>query len=151
MATSGRKLLSEDSDLSKLFSLATLITPNIPEAEFLSGMEIKNLDDAVNSGSFLQKKYNVNVLIKGGHSKSKADDVLVSAENTYIISGNTVETSNHHGTGCTLSSAIACNLANGDSLIKSIEKAKKYLEGALINSSCFDWDNAPLNHCYQIL
>lgn len=152
ISTSGHSLISDDAKevlVNKLFPLATLITPNIPEAECLSDMKIRNFSDAITSANCIYKKFKVNVLLKGGHSSSKADDILVHNGNQIIIHGNIINSDNTHGTGCTLSSAIACNLASGNSLEICIKNAKKYLENAMSTGLNLGKGNGPLNHCVK--
>lgn len=152
ISTSGCSLISDEAKevlKSKLFPLAVLITPNIPEAEELSGIKIKNYDDIIRSGKIIYEKTGVNVLVKGGHGISKADDVLVCGEKCITIHGNIIDTQNTHGTGCTLSSAIACNLAVGYSFEKCICNAKKYLENAMNTGLNLGKGNGPLNHCVK--
>lgn len=153
ISTSGCPLISEEAKkilVNELFPLAVLITPNIPEAEELSGIKIKNSCDSLKAGKIIYEKTRVNVLVKGGHGISKADDVLVCGEKCVTIHGNIIDTQNNHGTGCTLSSAIACNLAMGYSLEKCICNAKKYLENAMNTGLNLGKGNGPLNHCVKI-
>ena len=134
IASSGSRLISEDAvDALKenLLPLAALLTPNIPEAEVLSGIEIKTTDDMIAAAGRISDKYSVAVLCKGGHRLNDADDLLYHAGSYQWFIGKRIENPNTHGTGCTLSSAIASNLAKGYDLITAIEKAKAYLSGAL--------------------
>lgn len=150
ISTSGYSLISEEAKKilkSRLFPLATLITPNIPEAEEISGMKINNIEDILNAGNYIYKNSGVNVLIKGGHGISKADDVLISEKICKIIHGNIIDTENTHGTGCTLSSAIACNLALNYSIEESVINSKNYLELAMSTNLDLGKGNGPLNHC----
>lgn len=152
ISTSGCPLISEEAKkvlISRIFPLAVLITPNIPEAEELSGIKIKNYNDIIRAGKIIYEKTNVNVLVKGGHGISKADDILVCGENFITIHGNIIDTQNTHGTGCTLSSAIACNLAMGYSPEKCIRNAKIYLENAMKTGLNLGKGNGPLNHCVK--
>jgi len=153
ISTSGYSLISDDAEkllMTELFPCATLITPNIPEAEKISGMKIDNIQDAVKAGRYICHKCGANVLIKGGHGIFSPDDVLVSREKICIIHGNHIDTKNTHGTGCTLSSAIACSLATGFCLEKCIENAKKYLEKAMSTGLDLGFGNGPLNHCVDL-
>lgn len=150
ISTSGCPLISDGAKnllVKELFPLSKIITPNIPEAEELSGIKIENQEDILRAGKIIYENSKTNILIKGGHGENKADDVLVSGEKIIIINGNVINTHNTHGTGCTLSSAIACNLALGYSLEKSILNAKKYLEKAMNTGLDLGKGNGPLNHC----
>ena len=154
ISTSGCSLISDEAKevlKSKLFPLATLITPNIPEAEELSGIKIKSHEDFINAGLAIHQKTGTNVLLKGGHGSSKAYDLLIYGNDFIMIHGNAVDTENTHGTGCTLSSAIACNLADGFSLEKSVRNSKRYLENAMKTGLNLGKGNGPLNHCAEIL
>lgn len=153
VATSGSPLLKEDAVsalVTKLIPCADIITPNIPEAEVLSGRSITSLEDMKGAAEELYKKYGCAVLIKGGHSCEEATDVLRSKEGMHIFKGERIDTANSHGTGCTLSSAIACNIAAGNSLEQSVRNAKEYLTGALKYGLNLGKGNGPVNHCYKI-
>ncbi len=153
ISTSGCSLISEEAKkilVNELFPLAVLITPNIPEAEELSGIKIKNYNDIIRAGKIIYEKTNVNVLVKGGHGISKADDLLFFNNNYIKIKGNIIDTENTHGTGCTLSSAVACNLAMGYPLEMCIKNAKTYLENAMKTGLNLGKGNGPLNHCVKI-
>ena len=153
IATSGSKLLSDDaidSVKKDLLSLATVITPNILEAEELSGIKINNEEDMEKAGKKLVEKYGVAALVKGGHSVNDANDVLVTKEKVTWFKGKRIENDNTHGTGCTLSSAIATYLSQGNSLEKSIELAKDYLSEALSDMLDLGKGRGPMNHGYKI-
>ena len=115
----------------ELFPLAQLVTPNIPEAELLSGRTIADRNDMELAAEHIGKAYGCAVLLKGGHSVQDADDLLYADGRTEWFAGKRIDTSNTHGTGCTLSSAIASNLAKGFSLRESVKRSKEYLSGAL--------------------
>ena len=153
VATSGAKLL-EDSAISelkaKLIPLAALITPNIPETEVLSGRKIQQKKDMENAAKDIYETYGCKVLCKGGHGFSGADDVLCDETGIHWFQGKRIENSNTHGTGCTLSSAIAANLAKGNSMIQSIELAKEYLSGALSAMLDLGKGSGPLHHAYKV-
>ncbi len=154
VASSG-SALSSDSALeilkTKLIPLSELVTPNIPEAEMLSGMEIKNKSDMEKAAEYIGKTYKCNVLCKGGHSISDADDLLYSAENGFKwFYGNRSSNANTHGTGCTLSSAIASNLAKGFSLEQSVQRAKEYITDALNAMLDLGKGSGPLNHAFEL-
>ncbi|MGN0428083.1 MAG: bifunctional hydroxymethylpyrimidine kinase/phosphomethylpyrimidine kinase [Agathobacter sp.] len=154
VATSGAKLISDEAigTLKKeLLPLATVITPNIPEAEVLSGMSIKTEKDMVTASQFICKTYGCSVLCKGGHSINDANDLLVETNgNTQWFNGKRINNSNTHGTGCTLSSAIASNLAKGYSLSDSVLYAKNYISGALSAMLDLGKGSGPMNHAFSI-
>ena len=130
VATSGAKLISDDaiSTLKEyLIPLATVITPNIPEAEVLSEMEIHNEEEMIKAAAVISEKYDCAVLCKGGHSINDANDLLYRNGEYKWFYGKRINNPNTHGTGCTLSSAIASNLAKGRDLDTSVEKAKEYI------------------------
>ena len=134
VSTSGSRLLKEDAVntlVEKLIPLATVITPNIPEAEILSGMEIKSEGDIEKAAKLIGDKNKVAVLLKGGHSVSTANDLLYEAGTFTWFNGERIDNDNTHGTGCTLSSAIASNLAKGFDLKEAVNCAKAYISGAL--------------------
>lgn len=153
ISTSGSKLLNEDAIevvIKKLLPAANIITPNIPEAEVLSGMEIRTLADMLKSAEIISRMLSGSVLIKGGHLKSSADDLIFHDNEAIWIRGERVSNSNTHGTGCTLSSAIACNLAKGYSIKESVINAKAYITGALMANLNFGNGSGPLNHVFNI-
>ena len=133
VATSGAKLISDDAiDTLKqeLFSLADVLTPNIPEAEVLTGRTISNAEEMIDAAKMISETYNCAVLCKGGHTTNDANDLLY-VNNTYRwFYGKRIQNPNTHGTGCTLSSAIASNLAKGFDLETSVCRAKDYISGA---------------------
>ena len=135
VATSGAKLISDDAIgtlKTKLLPLATVITPNIPEAEVLSGMEIKTEADMEKAAEIICKTFGCAVLLKGGHQLNDANDLLWQKDKEPVwFHGKRIDNPNTHGTGCTLSSAIASNLAKGRSLETSVQYAKNYISGAL--------------------
>ncbi|WDV45711.1 bifunctional hydroxymethylpyrimidine kinase/phosphomethylpyrimidine kinase [Clostridiaceae bacterium M8S5] len=153
ISTSGSKLLSDDAIKSltnSLLPIADVITPNIPEAECLCGFEIKSKEDMINSAVKISEKGIKNILIKGGHSKDSADDLFYSDGDINWFKARRINNTNTHGTGCTLSSAIACNLAKGMSIYDSISKAKEYITGALEDGLDLGNGNGPLNHCFAL-
>ncbi|MCD7799715.1 MAG: bifunctional hydroxymethylpyrimidine kinase/phosphomethylpyrimidine kinase [Ruminococcus sp.] len=135
VSTSGNRLISEsaiDTLKNDLIPLATVITPNVPEAEVLSNMDIKSKDDMVISAKRISKYYRGNILIKGGHLVSCADDLLYTSNGDIIwFESVKIDNSNTHGTGCTLSSAIASYLSRGKSIQDSIQSAKEYITRAI--------------------
>ncbi len=153
VTTSGFKLMADDviEDLKLyLLPLADIITPNIPEAEILSEMKIYNKDDMEKAAQFIGRKYDVTVLLKGGHSVNDANDLYWENERIKWIKGIRIENDNTHGTGCTLSSAIASNLAKNYTMEQSIVKAKKYISGALNAKLNLGNASGPLDHGYFI-
>jgi hydroxymethylpyrimidine/phosphomethylpyrimidine kinase len=153
ISTSGSRLLNEeamDSLLTNLMPLATLITPNIPEAEAISGMKINSKEDMQNAAVKIAQSYSGNILIKGGHLPASADDLLYLDGEFIWFSGERIDNPNTHGTGCTLSSSIACNLAAGADMKTSIQLSKNYLTGALKNDLNLGKGSGPLNHMYQL-
>lgn len=153
VSTSGSRLIDEDAIetlTEELFPLATLVTPNIPEAEILSGKGIKNSDDMLAAAEIINKKYGCAVLIKGGHSVNDANDMLYSGEKVDLFNGRKIDNPNTHGTGCTLSSAIAANLAKGYSLPDSVRKAKEYISGALAAMLDLGKGSGPMNHAFNL-
>lgn len=138
VATSGAVLLEKEAIQSykeKLIPLSTLITPNIPEAEVLSGLSIKNEEDMKKAARALMDLGPRAVLVKGGHSVEDARDILYDGKEFHVFSGKRISTENTHGTGCTLSSAIAAGLAKGLSLVGAVGEAKKYMEGAIAKAA----------------
>lgn len=153
VSTSGSKLLSDEAQntlISKLLPLGTVITPNIPEAEVLCGFSINNEEEMVKAAKEISKFYSGAILIKGGHLINDAIDLLYEDGNIHWYSERRINNPNTHGTGCTLSSAIACNLANGKSLDESIKNAKSYLTGALEAMLDLGKGAGPLDHMYRI-
>ena len=153
VSTSGSKLLADDAiDVlcSKLLPLATVITPNIPEAQVLSGMEIKNEDDMIKAAAKINKEYGCAVLCKGGHSINDANDLLYKDGEYTWFKGKRINNPNTHGTGCTLSSAIASNLAKGNDLNTSVKKAKNYISLALADGLDLGKGSGPMNHAFAI-
>ncbi|MHB8128029.1 MAG: bifunctional hydroxymethylpyrimidine kinase/phosphomethylpyrimidine kinase [Mobilitalea sp.] len=153
ISTSGSKLLAEDAAVTlieKLIPIATIITPNIPEAEVLSGMKIIKVEDMITAAEKIARKYNGAILIKGGHSLNDANDLLFQDGKVEWFYGERIDNPNTHGTGCTLSSAIACNLAMGHSLFDSVSNAKKYISGALKSNLNLGKGSGPLDHTFAI-
>lgn len=148
VSTSGFNLIQNDalSALKKLFPLASLITPNISETEIISNTKIKSKSDMENAAKIIFNDFKTPVLVKGGHSLCDADDFLYSKNGGKWFYGKRIKTENTHGTGCTLSSAIASNLSKGFTLEKSIKNAKKYLTGALKKGLNLGKGSGPLMH-----
>ncbi len=153
VSSSGRRLLSEDAVsvlTRRILPRAALVTPNIPEAEVLSGTTIACRADMEHAARALQRTLGCAVLVKGGHAAGGADDVLCDGDALQWFCGARVENSNTHGTGCTLSSAIACALGQGHTLSESIDAAKRYLTGALRAGLDLGRGNGPLDHLYAM-
>lgn len=154
VATSGARLISEDAIdalKSELLPLAAVITPNIPETEVLAGMEVKTTEDMLLASKNISLQYGCNVLCKGGHKLNDANDLLYKADGSYIwFRGERIANENTHGTGCTLSSAIASNLAKGFSLEESVKYAKKYISGALMAMLNLGKGSGPMNHAFAL-
>ena len=151
VATSGAVLLKEeamDSLINRLIPLADVITPNIPEGEILAGMKIENEDDMKKAAEIIGEKYNCAVLLKGGHKVNDANDLLYRKGNFKWFISERIDNNNTHGTGCTLSSAIAANLAKGEDLNQAIKNAKEYLTGALRAGLNLGKGSGPLMHNY---
>lgn len=153
VATSGAKLISDDAiDTLKqeLFSLADVLTPNIPEAEVLTGRTISNAEEMIDAAKMISETYNCAVLCKGGHTINDANDLLY-VNNTYRwFYGKRIQNPNTHGTGCTLSSAIASNLAKGFDLETSVRRAKDYISGALSAMLDLGKGSGPMDHGFAI-
>ena len=153
VSTSGSKLLKDDAAdalVTELIPLAGLITPNIPEAEVLTGIQIHSAEDMVSAAERLAEKYLGAVLIKGGHGKNTANDLLYETGKSSWFYGERIDNPNTHGTGCTLSSAIASNLAKGYDMENSIRKAKGYLTEALKAGLDLGRGDGPLMHNYVL-
>jgi len=152
VATSGSNLIANDAVKTladHLIPLADLITPNIPEAEVLADTKISSCDDMLTAAKLLHNTYGCAVLLKGGHNKKNADDLLYTNGRASWLSCERIDNPNTHGTGCTLSSAIASNLAKGYNLYDSVSRAKEYITGAL--SAMLDLGNGsgPVNHMFS--
>lgn len=153
VATSGSRLMKTDALTvltDRLLPLACLVTPNIPEAEVLSGMEIKGEKDMHIAAEKIGKMYGCAVLLKGGHRVNDANDLLFSDGEFYLFKGERIDNPNTHGTGCTLSSAIAANLAKGFYLNESVKRAKKYISGALAAMLDLGKGSGPMNHAFDL-
>ena len=151
VATSGAKLIADDAIISlkkELLPLATIITPNIPEAEVLSEIKIHNSSDMEKAAKIIFEKFGCSVLLKGGHNLNDANDFLLTSTDEVWFSGKRIDNPNTHGTGCTLSSAIASNLAKGFSIKESVQNAKTYISGALSAMLDLGKGSGPLNHAF---
>lgn len=153
VATSGSRLMQEESvQVMKevLFPLASVITPNLPEAEVLWGHPIVTERDMVQAAGEIGRNCGTSVLIKGGHQRNEANDYLWQEEGGQWFRGKRIENPNTHGTGCTLSSAVASNLAIGYSLPEAVERAKDYLSGALAAMLDLGKGSGPMNHSFRL-
>lgn len=154
VATSGAKLICDDAMETlkkKLLTLATVITPNIPEGEVLAGMKITSKEDMVTAAEKISNTYGCSVLLKGGHSLNDANDLLVEQGKEPVwFMGRRIANTNTHGTGCTLSSAIASNLAKGKSLEEAVKGAKNYIAGALAAGLDLGKGSGPMDHGFDI-
>ena len=153
VATSGAKLLRDDAIqalTSQLLPLATVLTPNIPEAEILSGLTITDAAGMEAAARTISQRYGCAVLCKGGHQINDADDLLWRSGCGKWFRGKRIANPNTHGTGCTLSSAIAANLAKGYDLDRSVERAKAYISGALAAMLDLGRGSGPMNHMFDL-
>ena len=152
-ATSGAKLLKSEALTAltqKLLPLAELCTPNIPEAEILSEICINSAENMLAAAKIISERYGCAVLCKGGHAMNDANDLLWKNGETVWFHGERIETPNTHGTGCTLSSAIASNLAKGQPLHQAVENAKAYISGVLAAMLDLGNGSGPLNHAFDM-
>ena len=153
VATSGSALMKNDAVqtlIDELLPLAALVTPNIPEAEVLSGLTIKTKEDMMTAAKHIGDAYHCSVLLKGGHSISDANDLLYAGGELQWFEGKRINNPNTHGTGCTLSSAIASNLAKGFTLSESVQRAKDYISGALAAMLDLGKGSGPMNHAFDL-
>ena len=153
VATSGDRLISEeavDALKAELLPLATVLTPHSPEAEVLSGMTSHGPEDMERAARSISERYGCAVLCKGGHDLNDANDLLWRSGEAKWFYGRRIDNPNTHGTGCTLSSAIASNLAKGYDLDTSVERAKTYLSGALASMLDLGQGKGPLDHLFNL-
>lgn len=153
VATSGAKLISDDAIdalKEKLLPMATVLTPNIPEAEVLSGMKVESPEDMIAAAKKISEEYHCAVLCKGGHQLNDANDLLYRAGSFRWFVGKRIDNPNTHGTGCTLSSAIAANLAKGFDLDTAVERGKAYISGALAAMLNLGAGSGPMNHAFDL-
>jgi hydroxymethylpyrimidine/phosphomethylpyrimidine kinase len=154
ISTSGSKLLQDDAIhmlTTKLMPLATIITPNIQEAECLCGLKIHSKEEMQKAAVEISRYFCTNILIKGGHLEDCSDDLLYGNGEFHWFVQSRINNPNTHGTGCTLSSAIACNLANNYDVKTSIKVAKEYITGALKANLNLGNGSGPLNHCWNLV
>ena len=152
-ATSGSALMKTNAvaTLTKeLLPIATLVTPNIPEAQVLSELAIKTKNDMQKAAKVIGDAHNCAVLLKGGHNINDANDLLYENGKYQWFEGKRIDNSNTHGTGCTLSSAIASNLAKGFTLSESVQRAKEYISGALLAQLDLGQGSGPMMHNFDL-
>ena len=153
VATSGARLITEDAVdtlVNELIPLADIITPNIPETEVLADMKINTAEDMETAARLISEQYHCAVLCKGGHSLNDANDLLWHDGTGEWFSGKRIDNPNTHGTGCTLSSAIASNLAKGYSMNQAVERAKEYISGALGAMLDLGKGSGPMDHGFAV-
>ena len=153
VATSGARLIQEEAiqTLTKeLLPLATVVTPNVPEAEILAGMEIHTKEDMEPAARKIGDSFGCAVLLKGGHSVNDANDLLYAQGVCRWFEGKRIDNPNTHGTGCTLSSAIAANLAKGFPLEQAVKRSKDYISGALAAMLDLGAGSGPMNHAFDL-
>lgn len=153
VATSGSRLMRTDAVntlMEELLPIADLVTPNIPEGEILSGMSIQGTEDMVRAAEKISREQGCAVLLKGGHSISDANDLFYGDGGYRWFQGKRIQNPNTHGTGCTLSSAIASNLAKGFDLEVSVQRSKSYISEALSAMLSLGKGNGPMNHAFDL-
>ena len=153
IATSGSRLIQDDAVAAlqkELLPIASVVTPNIPEAEVLSGQSILSKEDMMRAAKQIGETYGCAVLLKGGHSIQDANDLLYRDGGYTWFEGKRIDNPNTHGTGCTLSSAIAANLAKGLDMEPAIRNAKAYISGALAAMLDLGAGSGPMNHAFDL-
>lgn len=153
VSTSGSRLMAEDACealMTRLLPLADVVTPNIPEAQVLSGQPVRTPEDMVRAAARIAGGCTGAVLIKGGHDLNTANDLLYAQGEARWLYGERIQNENTHGTGCTLSSAIACNLAQGYGMADSVRLAKEYISGALKAGLDLGRGSGPLDHMFWL-
>ena len=153
VATSGSALIKTDAITAlteKILPISALVTPNIPEAQVLSGLDINSRDDMQRAAEKIFSDYGCAVLLKGGHSVNDASDLLCSQKGFEWFEGKRIDNPNTHGTGCTLSSAIASNLAKGFDLGESVRRAKEYISLALSAMLDLGKGSGPMAHAFSL-
>ncbi|MCH5333921.1 MAG: bifunctional hydroxymethylpyrimidine kinase/phosphomethylpyrimidine kinase [Agathobacter sp.] len=154
VATSGSSLMKSDAVQTlteELLPMADLVTPNVPEAQVLSELTINDKETMLAAAKIICDTYGCPVLLKGGHCVNDADDLLYADGEYYWFEGRRIDNANTHGTGCTLSSAIAANLAKGCDLAESVKRAKDYISGALSAMLNLGQGSGPLNHAFDLV
>ena len=153
VASSGSALMKSEAVrvlTEELLPVASLVTPNIPEAQVLSGMIIESKEDMSTAAKQIGDSCHCAVLLKGGHSINDANDLLYANGELVWFEGKRIDNPNTHGTGCTLSSAIASNLAKGFSLAESVKRAKEYISGALAAMLDLGRGSGPMMHNFDL-
>ena len=153
VASAGSSLLEQNAVetlINELLPISTLVTPNIPEAQVLSGMSIQNKEDMIAAAKRIGDSYHCAVLLKGGHSINDANDLLYADGELRWFEGKRIDNPNTHGTGCTLSSAIASNLAKGFALVESVKGAKNDISDALNVMLDLGKGSGPMNHAFDL-
>lgn len=153
VSKSGFKLLSDNAKetlINELFPIATLITPNLPEAEEILGVSIKTLDEMKEAAVKLKELGPKYILVKGGHLEDDATDLLYDGENFIYFKQDRIDNKNTHGTGCTLSSAIAANLAKGMNIKDAVKEGKRYVTVAIEHGIELGHGVGPTNHFYEL-
>ena len=153
VATSGSALMKNEAVqtlIDELFPLSILITPNISEAQVLSGLDITSKDDMIPAAKKMGDRYHCAVLLKGGHRVNDANDLLYQEGEFRWFEGKRIDNENTHGTGCTLSSAIASNLAKGCTLTESVQRAKDYISEVLAAQLDLGNGSGPLQHNFRL-
>jgi len=153
VATSGSALMKTEALqtlIEELFPLADLVTPNLPEAQVLSGLPVETKEDMETAAKKIGDAYGCAVLLKGGHGLQDASDLLYANGELVWFQGQRIENPNTHGTGCTLSSAIAANLAKGLPLTQAVYQAKDYISGALAAMLDLGQGSGPMDHAFAL-
>ena len=153
VASAGSSLMKQNAVqtlIQELLPISTLVTPNIPEAQVLSGMTIESKEDMIAAAKHIGDNYQCAVLLKGGHSINDANDLFYANGELHWFEGKRINNPNTHGTGCTLSSAVASNLAKGFTLAESVQRAKDYISGALAAMLDLGEGSGPMNHAFDL-
>jgi hydroxymethylpyrimidine/phosphomethylpyrimidine kinase len=153
VSSSGYRLLEPEAEkalVSELLPLSSVVTPNIPEAEVLSGMKINSIEDMKKAASAIHKLGPRHVLVKGGHAVGEPVDVLFDGQTFITLSGKRINTRHTHGTGCTLSSAIAANLAQGANVSEAVGHAKNFITMAIEHALDIGQGDGPTHHFYAL-
>lgn len=144
------KAEAKETLIQRLIPLATIVTPNLPEAEVIVGRKITNLAEMEEAAHMIYEMGAKNVLVKGGHLENDATDLLFDGKRTVKLESQRIQTKNTHGTGCTLSSAIAANLAKGKGVEDAVAEAKAYITTAIAHSLDIGKGVGPTNHFYEL-
>lgn len=153
ISKSGYDLLQPEAKealIKRLIPLAFIITPNLPEAEVITGLKIENLEQMEEAARIIYQMGAKNVLVKGGHLEQDATDLLFDGKGITLLPMKRIQTKNTHGTGCTLSSAIAAHLAKGSSIQEAVSASKEYVTNAIEHSISLGKGVGPTNHFYSL-